>query len=137
MYRVYTDDLEPIIRDNVYYSTIDISAVSLSELLEVTQLLLRNEFKAVDIERVELEVDIDSSRQTATIEKARPARTTVAPGESVNVEVVIRPYRGERETKIIRLDIPENAQPSSVHVSVRRRWLRILVYRLQPLSRWG
>ena len=119
VYRVYTDDLEPIIRDNVYYSTIDISAVSLSELLEVTQLLLRNEFKAVDIERVELEVDIDSSRQTATIEKARPARTTVAPGESVNVEVVIRPYRGERETKIIRLDIPENAQPSSVHVSVR------------------
>ncbi len=119
IYRIFGKDMEPVVRDNLYYSAIDIAAVSLSELLEATDLLLRNEFKAVEVERVQLEVEVDSSRQTAVIERARPMRHAVAPGESLNVEVVIRPYRGKRETKIVRLDIPEYVQPGTVHVTVR------------------
>lgn len=119
VYRVYVDGMEPIVRDNLFYSNIDISAVSLTEVLELSDLLLGNEFKAVNLEKVELEVEVDSSRQTAVIEKVQPDRRTVSPGESVNVEVIIRPFRGRRETKIVRLDIPEGVQPGTVHVTVR------------------
>lgn len=119
LYRLYPKGMEPIVRDNMYYSSVDITAVSLGEVLELTDLLMENEFQAVDLEKVELEVEISSNRKTAVIERVKPDRRVVSPGESILIEVVLRPYRGKRETKILRLDIPEEAQPSTVHVTVR------------------
>lgn len=108
-----------VVRDNMFFSPTDISAVSLVELLEMLQLLVENEFQEIGLESVELTAQIEEERRTATIEKASPTVTEVKPGETVDVEVVIRPYRGHRETKILRLPIPESAQAGSVHVTVR------------------
>lgn len=119
LYRIYPKGMDPIVRDNVYYSSMDITAVSLGEVLDLTDRLIGNEFQVVELERVEVEVEIGSERKTAVVERVKPDRRTVSPGESIFIEVVLRPYRGKRETKILRLDIPEEAQPSTVHVTVR------------------
>lgn len=109
----------PIVRDNIFFNPLDISAVSLAELLETLQLVIDNEFQAIKLETVEVTAQIEAGRRTATIEKAKPTVVEAHPGETVDVEVVIRPYRGERETKILRLAIPESAQPGAIHVTVR------------------
>ncbi|NLA58044.1 MAG: hypothetical protein GX855_03955, partial [Firmicutes bacterium] len=109
----------PIVRDNMFYNSLDISAVSLAELLETLQLLVNNEFQEVKVNTVEITAQVEEERRTAVIEKATPTVTEAQAGDMVDVEVVIRPYRGQRETKILRLPIPETAQPGAIHVTVR------------------
>ena len=109
----------PIVRDNMFFNSLDISAVSLAEFLEALQLLIDNEFQAIKLDTVEITAQMETSRRTATIEKAKPTVTQAYPGDLIDVEVVIRPYRGQRETKILRLPIPDSAQPGAIHVTVR------------------
>ncbi len=108
-----------LVRDNMFFNPLDISAVSLAEMLETLQLLNDNEFQAVNLDTVEITAQIEAGRRTAVIEKAAPTVAEALPGELVDVEVVIRPYRGQRETKILRLAIPESAQRGVIHVTVR------------------
>ncbi|HHV93848.1 MAG TPA: hypothetical protein GXX47_04830 [Firmicutes bacterium] len=109
----------PIVRDNMFYSPLDISAVSLAELLETLQILVNNEFQEVKVKTLEVTAQVEQERRTAVIEKATPTVAQARAGEMVDVEVVIRPYRGQRETKILRLPIPDTAQPGAIHVTVR------------------
>ena len=109
----------PVVRDNMFFNSLDISAVSLAEFLETLQLLIDNEFQAIRLDTVEITAQMETNRRTATIEKAKPTVNQAYPGELVDVEVVIRPYRGQRETKILRLPIPDSAQPGAIHVTVR------------------
>lgn len=109
----------PVVRDNMFFNSLDISAVSLAELLETLQLVIDNEFQEIKLESVEITAQMEAGRRTATIERAKPTVSQAHPGELVDVEVVIRPYRGQRETKILRLPIPESAQPGAIHVTVR------------------
>ncbi|NMB47012.1 MAG: hypothetical protein GX998_11470 [Firmicutes bacterium] len=109
----------PVVRDNMFFNSLDISAVSLAEFLETLQLVVDNEFQAIKLDTVEISAQIEAGRRTAALEKAKPTVTEAHPGELVDVEVVIRPYRGQRETKILRLPIPDSAQPGAIHVTVR------------------
>ena len=84
------------------------------------------------LETVELTAQIESGRLTAAIEKAMPTVAEARPGDVVDVEVVIRPYRGQRETKILRLAIPESAQPGAIHVTVRGGGLGYLYPDITP-----
>lgn len=122
----------PIVRDNMFFNSLDISAVSLAEMLETLQLVNDNEFQTVKLETVELTAQIESGRLTAAIEKAMPTVAEARPGDVVDVEVVIRPYRGQRETKILRLAIPESAQPGAIHVTVRGGGLGYLYPDITP-----
>ncbi|NLY51931.1 MAG: hypothetical protein GX063_03380 [Firmicutes bacterium] len=120
IFKITGDGLSgPIVRDNMFYNSLDISAVSLVELLETLQLLVNNEFQEVKLDALEITAQVEQERRTAVIEKATPTVAEAHAGDLVDVEVVIRPYRGQRETKILRLPIPETAQPGAIHVTVR------------------
>jgi hypothetical protein len=120
VFKITGDGLSgPVVRDNMFYNSLDISAVSLAELLETLQLLVNNEFQEVTLQALEITAQVEQERRTAVIEKATPTVSEAHAGELVDVEVVIRPYRGQRETKILRLPIPETAQPGAIHVTVR------------------
>ena len=120
IFKITGDGLSgPIVRDNMFYNSLDVSAVSLAELLETLQLLVNNEFQEVKLDSLEITAQVEQERRTAVIEKATPTVSEAHAGDLVDVEVVIRPYRGQRETKILRLPIPETAQPGAIHVTVR------------------
>ncbi|NMB24757.1 MAG: hypothetical protein GX986_04420 [Firmicutes bacterium] len=123
---------QPLVRDNMFFSPIDISAVSLAEVLETLQLLNDNEFQAIKLDSVEITAQIEGARRTAFIEKATPTVAEALPGEMVDVEVVIRPYRGQRETKILKLAIPETAERGVIHVTVRGGGMGYLFPEITP-----
>ncbi|HHY10827.1 MAG TPA: hypothetical protein GX528_09750, partial [Firmicutes bacterium] len=108
-----------MIRENLFYSDSDIAVWSLTDLWAGLELLIDNNLQAVDLQHVQIEIEVTPERKTATIEKARPKMSYVAAGESVDVEVVIRPYRQETETRIMRIDIPANTSPGPLTVTVR------------------
>lgn len=106
-------------RDNMYYSRFDVSARLLGDFLDTLQALMFNRFQDIGVRSVQLEVEVDPGRQTAAIVKAQPLAKTARPGDRVGVEVELLPYRGQRQTRILTLQIPKDALPGTVTVTVR------------------
>lgn len=108
-----------MIRENLFYSDTDIAVWSLTDLLAGLELLVNNSVQEVDLQQIKVEVEVAQTRKTATIEKATPNKFNVRPGEYVDVEVTIRPYRAPSETRIMRLQIPPETTPGLLTVTVR------------------
>jgi len=110
---------QPIIRENMFYSDSDIAVWSLSDLSEGLEVLAGNNLQHIDLKGINVSITVDNSRRTAEIEKAIPRKFQVEAGSSVEVEVRIRPYRNAMETRVLRIDIPEDTMPGLMTVSVR------------------
>ena len=100
-----------VVRDNLYFSHSDIAATSLTEFLTGLEAIVSNEFENVKITSIRLDAEVEKERWTARIVEAVPLQQDVYPGETVDVQVRLRPYRGEEELKVIRLQIPFDVQP--------------------------
>ncbi len=122
IYRIYGSGLPGsgvYVQDNAYFSRLDISARLLGDVLDTLQTLLFNRIQDLDIRRVELAVDVDSRQRTAAIVRAQPLSDRVLPGQSVRIEVELLGYRGEREVRVVNLEVPEGVGPGRVTVTVR------------------
>lgn len=108
-----------MIRENLFYSDSDIAVWALVDLLSGLELLVGNNLQPVDLQQVKIEVEVSKERKTATIEKATPSHSHVRAGDSVDVEVLIRPFRGQVETRTMRLQIPPDTAPGLLTVTVR------------------
>jgi hypothetical protein len=89
--------------------------------------LFTNNFEATAIERVFLRVESVPGRHSFTIESAWLEKGEAAPGETLRVRVLLRPYRG-----------PAQVQETTVHVPdqvTRGTMLRVLVSDADMLNR--
>lgn len=109
----------PVTRDNIFYSSTDISAASLSELIYALQKLLGNDLATVKLHDVSFVVDVENARRTARVEKAVVHTPQVKPGGTVDMEVTIRPFREEPVKMTLRLPVPEDAPEGTVVAGVR------------------
>lgn len=110
---------ELLSRENMFYSAADVAAASLSEFWEALELIEGNEFASPGLTRVELSVEVEAARRTASIEEARPAKRRVAPGSVVDVHVRLRPYRQDPVQLVVPMSIPEEIGEGPLTVSVR------------------
>lgn len=119
-FEFYADNLlNPVIRENMFYSSADIAAWALSDLSEGLDLLMGNNLQHIELNRINANFTIENARRTAEIEKAIPRKFQVEAGGSVEIEVRIRPYRSSVETRVLRIDIPEDTMPGLLPVTVR------------------
>lgn len=110
---------QPVIRENMFYSDSDIAVWSLSDLSDGLDVLMGNNLQSVDLKEINVSIVVENTRRTAEIEKAIPRKFQVEAGGSVEVEVRIRPFRNVVETRVLRIDIPEDTMPGLMTVSVR------------------
>lgn len=81
-------------------------------------LLMRNAFEDVKIDRLDLEIAASEEARSATIERVWTDGTRPKPGATVGLRVLLRTYRGEEITTSLPIQIPPNASGSvSVMVS--------------------
>ncbi len=106
-------------RRNLFFSSFDISAISISELFEALDLVLHNEFKEVDISQITVDIMAESQRRTAKIEAAYLLDPEVYPGDTVEVAVTLRPWRSNPINRVVRLEIPSDSGPGQTTVTVR------------------
>jgi hypothetical protein len=75
----------------------------------VFQRIFSNPYETANIEKVTLNLEaLPDTRQTI-IEGAWPDKTDVAPGDTVNVKVQLRPYRGAPFIRDMRVSVPQQA----------------------------
>src|SRR5206468_7886935 len=68
--------------------------------------IYENSYQTPEIGDVHLDVDLIPERRWARLESARTDVTEARPGDDVNVEAALRPYRGERIVLQIKVHIP-------------------------------
>lgn len=105
--------------DNMYFSRVDISARLLTDLLDALQALMFNRFQDVHVDAIDVQVQVEQAQRTAAIVQARPLSQQVEPGQHVGIEVELLPFRGSKETRIVTLEVPKEAAPGPVTVTVR------------------
>jgi hypothetical protein len=84
----------------------------------MTYLLMNNPDRPSRVEGIDLDLHYSDSLRLARIERIWCERYTVAPGETLPLYVVIRPFRGETFTEMIPLEIPEEAPEGKAFLQV-------------------
>src|SRR5436853_7867823 len=86
-----------------------IDIASLEDLSQAVDVLTRNRFQRIPIKSLNVQVTIEAKRRTATIDRIFVRQEKFEPGETVDVGVVLRPYRGEPFTTKAEIKVPEYA----------------------------
>ncbi len=116
---VSADEVGTITRENVVFDDVDIAGSATADLDSLMNILTANPFYPVPIRNVNLRVRIESRRQTATIERVFVRRGRYEPGETVELGVVLKPYRGEPVTRSVSLTLPPSLRSGRYTLQVR------------------
>ena len=140
-YTVEVEGLGRLGREDVLYSPLSPTLEGGLPLVDFVDTLMNNDFEPARIKRVEAEMELWASRDTARIEGIAVDKQRVEPGEEVTITVTIKPFRGERREKRVVWRIPKDVPPGRVRVGAAggnyaeklRRSLRILRPRPESL----
>lgn len=110
---------EKLTRENMFYSPASIGELAVGEFLEAMMLVSNNQYRPVDVMDVKVNVTIDEERKTATIVEARASAAKAKPGETINVTVKLKPYRGEMLTRVVPFTIPKDQKTGPMTLEVR------------------
>lgn len=89
-------------------------------LAVITGYLMSNEFKAAEVEGVKIHLKHDDDLRVAKLIEASlvsPERR-IAPGDTVKVRAVLKPYRGESFVETFDVRIPDDQAPGSAYLLV-------------------
>ncbi|MGA9566409.1 MAG: SpoIVB peptidase S55 domain-containing protein [Candidatus Korobacteraceae bacterium] len=80
--------------------------------------IYENPYDTPKIQGVELSFDMVSERRSARIENARTDVTEARPGDTITIETLLRPYRGEGLVRQIPLTIPPSTPKGTLRILV-------------------
>ena len=76
-------------RSNMYYAASDVGQASVGELAQVMTLLCQNAEEAADVTSIDVDIEMESVRKTASLISAVPEKPSAKPGETVNFRTTI------------------------------------------------
>jgi len=76
-------------------------------IMNVVMRLFTNQFEAVKIENISLHVESVPGRQSYSIESAWLEKGEAAPGETLRLRVLVRPYRGAARIEETTIKVPD------------------------------
>lgn len=116
---VSAEEVGTITRENVVFDDVDIASGATSELDNLMNILTANPFYPLAVNSVDLRVRIESKRQTATIERVFVRKGRYEPGETVQLGVVLKPYRSQPITREVSLVLPQSLRSGRYTLQVR------------------
>ncbi len=78
--------------------------------------IFNNSFETPKINGVKMDFEVIPERRTAAIEHVWVEKNEARPGETLNMKVYLRPYRGERIVKDVQMTIPATARKGDLRV---------------------
>lgn len=98
-------------RNNIYFSEGDIVGEMMSEFATLSKIFALNQFQEIRPFGVEVEVEITRDPRVVYIEKIKIAneKERYSPGDTIDVEVTLRPWRKPSKVSKLSLKVPDNA----------------------------
>ncbi len=110
---------ETIKRENMFYSPGNIGEAAVGEFFDAMSMLASNQYNSVDIMDVKVNVTVAEERRTADIIEAQTKNITAKPGETIEISVKLKPFRGEIITRVLPFTIPKDQPEGSLTLEVR------------------
>ncbi|BBB91545.1 MAG TPA: SpoIVB peptidase S55 domain-containing protein [Methylomusa anaerophila] len=110
---------EVLKRDNMFYTAGNIGELAVGEIFEALALLTGNQYKAITITDVKVNVELETSHRTASILQASANSSSAKPGDKIDIAVKLKPFREEAITRNISFTIPKDQPPGTMMLSVR------------------
>src|SRR5581483_6882821 len=108
-----------ITRTNLLFDANDISAAALQDLGDITGITSGNPFYPLPIKSAKMDVDISSGHNTATVGRIFLKQGRYEPGDTLDIGVVLKPYRRDPITKSISVKIPSDLPTGRYQLVVR------------------
>lgn len=100
---------EVIVRENIFYSSLDLTLASILDISTAMQFLFSNPFVALDPSDLAIEITVSRKRETAVITNVVAETREVNPGESIRVRITVRPFQEEAVlSRVIEIPVPRN-----------------------------
>ncbi|MBM3495583.1 MAG: hypothetical protein FJX72_14865, partial [Armatimonadetes bacterium] len=106
-------------RRNYVYDARAIDMAVTSDLESILNVLASNPFEPQGIRSAMVRAVIEPGRRTATLDRVSVGAARYEPGDTVDVGVVLRPYRSAPVTMTIPVAIPEDAPNGPLTLTVR------------------
>ena len=106
-------------RENMFFSPENVAEAALAEFYELVAFLASNPHNPVTIMDIRADIDVSPDRRTARILSARPVQTSARPGDTIDIEVKLKPYRSETVTRTVSFTVPKEQNAGSLSLSVR------------------
>ena len=106
-------------RSNMFYNTADVGQSAVGELMQAMSIVCSNTEQESDIVDVQVDVQMENGRKTATLVSAVPDKATVKPGDLVKFTTTIKPYRRDKETLLIPYRVPVTAPEGPLTLDIR------------------
>ena len=106
-------------RENMFYSPENVAEGALAEFYEFLAFLTSNPHNPVTLMDIQTEVSVSPERRTARILSAQPLQPSAKPGETVDIEVKLKPFRSEPITRTVRFTIPKEQEAGALNLNVR------------------
>jgi sugar lactone lactonase YvrE len=103
---VDAEEIGHIKRTNTYYDSLNIDQAATGDLSSLMSLLSSNPFYPLAVKSVNMSVTIQNRHDTAEIDHLFVNQSKFAPGDTVNVGVVLKPYKQPLYTQMIAVKIP-------------------------------
>lgn len=105
-------------RKNTFYNASDVGQVAVVELMQALNLVCSNTKQESNIFSVNVNINFDTERRTASIVSVKPDKKIVKPGDTVKLTVEIQPYRKPVEKIILPYTVPLTAQQGNLALEV-------------------
>lgn len=107
-FEVTADEVGTITRENTYFDPMAIDVSAVMELNQILSMLQFNPFYPVAPKQVSVTVNMLPKHMTAKLEKIFLKESKFKPGDTIEVGAVLKPFKGERYTKTVKLTLPKN-----------------------------
>lgn len=98
-----------VTRQNMFYSPDKLFDSVTAELQEAVNVFLRNKLEAVRIQQVDVKVDLSTDSLVAEIQSAKVREEHPRAGDTIHLEVTLKPYRVAPMVRTISYKLPEDA----------------------------
>ena len=115
---VDAEEVGHVKRTNTYFDPLSIDQAATADISSLMGLLSSNAFYPLAVKSVQMTVTIQNRHDTAEIDHLFVSRSKFAPGDTVQVGVVLKPYKQPRYTEYVSVKIPQSTPDGTLPLTV-------------------
>jgi len=108
-----------LLYENMFFSKEDIAIQCTKDFEEIIDLMINNYGEKISLSEIKVDISIREQNQSAIIKEVKLSEEEYLPGDTIDVEVKIKPFRKPEEIKISRIELPDDLEPGEVVLIVR------------------
>jgi hypothetical protein len=108
-----------ITQENMFFSKDDIAIQCGKDLDELFDLIINNYSEDIKLSEIEVDITIREQNQSAMIKEVKLNEKDYFPGDTVEAQITIKPFRKPEEKKIANISLPNDMKTGEAIIMIR------------------